>query len=39
MTPEIIRSSARLALKDTVQDACSFFAVLAFICIVAAYIG
>lgn len=35
----ILRSAARLALSDTMQDALSFITVLAFVGIVAAYIG
>ena len=34
-----ILSAARLARTDTMQDALSFIAVLAFVSIVAAYIG
>ena len=34
-----ILSAARLARTDTMQDACAFLTVLAFVSIVAAYIG
>ena len=35
----LIRTAARLALSDTMQDTLSFLTVLAFVSIVAAYIG
>ena len=40
MTPEIIRASSRAALRETLtQDVPAFIAMLAFVSIVAAYIG